>query len=54
MSERAIEQARAGLYPESALHELGADRLQRFFARAEDSLRITKRIRDAASSSSMI
>jgi two-component system CheB/CheR fusion protein len=46
LSERAIERARAALYPESALREIGADRLQRFFTRAGEEQRITKSLRD--------
>ena len=46
LSERAIERARGGLYPESELHEIGADRLERFFTRAGEDLRIAKSIRE--------
>jgi two-component system CheB/CheR fusion protein len=46
LSERAIERARAGFYPESALRELGAGRLGRFFTRAGEDHRIAKGIRD--------
>src|SRR6266496_4133864 len=46
LSDRAIERARAGLYPDSALREVGPDRLQRFFTRAGEEQRISKSIRD--------
>ena len=46
LSERAIERARAGLYPESAVQELGAERLHRFFTPAGEDLRIAKSIRE--------
>jgi chemotaxis methyl-accepting protein methylase len=34
LSDQAIERARTGLYPDSALRDVGEDRLQRFFTRA--------------------
>ncbi len=46
LSERAIERARAGLYPESALRDVGPERLGRFFTRVGDEHRIVKSIRD--------
>lgn len=46
LSERSVERARAGVYPESALEELGAERLQRFFTGAREDLRIAKSIRE--------
>ena len=46
LSQRAVECARAGLYPEAALRDLGEDRLERFFHRAGEERRIAKGIRD--------
>ena len=46
LSQRAIERARAGVYPESAVRELGADRGLRFFTRAGEERRIAKSVRD--------
>ena len=46
LSERAIDVARAGLYPESALRDLGPERVQRFFTRSGEEYRVAKNIRD--------
>jgi two-component system CheB/CheR fusion protein len=46
LTPRAIEQARAGLYAESTLRDLGEARLQRFFHHAGEERRIAKSIRD--------
>jgi two-component system, chemotaxis family, CheB/CheR fusion protein len=46
VSVAAIERARSGIYPEFALGELGADRVERFFTRAGEERRISKSIRD--------
>ncbi len=47
LSEQAIEVARAGLYPEGALRDLGAGRLARFFTREESgAFRIARSIRE--------
>ena len=46
LSQRAIECARTGLYPGTALRDVGEDRLERFFHRAGEERRIAKGIRD--------
>ena len=46
VSERTIEKARAGVYPESALREVGEERRRRYFARGESGYRVTKALRD--------
>lgn len=46
LSEQAIETARAGVYPESALEGVSAARLARFFERFEGRYRLAKRVRD--------
>jgi two-component system CheB/CheR fusion protein len=46
ISETAIEQARAGLYPLTIAEDLSEDRLRRFFTKADGHYRINKGIRD--------
>jgi two-component system CheB/CheR fusion protein len=46
LSERGIEQARAGRYPETITRDVSAERLLRFFVREEGGYRISKTIRD--------
>jgi two-component system CheB/CheR fusion protein len=46
ISAQAIEQARAGLYPESALRELSPERRARYFSQAEGGYRISKAVRE--------
>src|SRR5262249_49545536 len=46
VSEIAIEQARSAIYPPSIADDVSADRLRRFFTRADGSYRINKQIRD--------
>ena len=46
VSDRAIEKARSGLYPESAVREVGADRLTRFFTKVEGGYRINANLRE--------
>src|SRR5262245_5204421 len=46
VSEEAIEQARAGLYPENISADLTPERLRRFFSRTDGSYRITQTIRE--------
>ncbi len=46
LSEAAIEKARAGTYPGSALTHISAQRLARFFVRSERGYQIGKDIRD--------
>jgi two-component system, chemotaxis family, CheB/CheR fusion protein len=46
LDSRAIEQARAGLYPVGIAGDMTPDRLQRFFTKEDGSYRIKKEIRD--------
>lgn len=46
VSERAIEQSRAGDYPDSIAADVSAERLQRFFVKQGKGYRISKPIRD--------
>jgi two-component system CheB/CheR fusion protein len=46
LSERGIETARAGLYPESIARNVSPERLRRFFIREENGYRISKTLRD--------
>ena len=46
VSDAAIEHARAGLYPASIEGDVGADRLRRFFTKADGGYRVAKTIRD--------
>jgi two-component system, chemotaxis family, CheB/CheR fusion protein len=46
VSEVAIERARAGLYPATIAADVGANRLRRFFTKADGHYRVTKPIRD--------
>ncbi len=46
LSERAIEQARAGVYPESIVAAVSKERLRRFFSRVEGGYRISQTIRE--------
>jgi len=46
LSAHAVEVARAGLYAESDLESVSAERLARFFERTEGGYRIGKRVRD--------
>ncbi len=45
-SDRAIERARAGMYPESLASEISPERLRRFFIRADKGYQVSKRVRD--------
>lgn len=45
-SETNIQKARAGIYPESIIGEVSAERLRRFFVRADKSYQVGKRVRD--------
>ena len=45
-SDRAIDFARAAIYPESLAAEISADRLRRFFVKVDRGYQISKRIRD--------
>ncbi len=46
ISDRAVEFARAGVYPASTVAELPEDRLRRFFTKEADSYRVTRAVRD--------
>ena len=46
VSEHAIEQARAGVYPESIAADVSAERLRRFFSKSDTGFRIAKSVRD--------
>ncbi len=45
-SERSIERARAGIYPESSAADVSPDRLRRFFQKVDKGYRVSKRVRD--------
>ena len=47
LSAAAIVRARTGIFPASIENEVSADRLRRFFIRADGRYRISKAIRDA-------
>jgi chemotaxis methyl-accepting protein methylase len=47
VSDHILPTARAGLYPASIAADVGADRLERFFAVEDDSYQIKKSLRDA-------
>jgi two-component system CheB/CheR fusion protein len=46
VSESAVDQARLGIYPESIVADVSADRLRRFFSKTDGSWRVTKQVRD--------
>ena len=46
LSEARIEKARIALYPEAAAHEVGQERLQRFFVAHKGAFRVIKELRD--------
>ena len=46
ISESAIDQARAGIYPLSIADDVSAERLRRFFTKTDGNYRINKSIRD--------
>ncbi|HJQ85562.1 MAG TPA: chemotaxis protein CheB [Candidatus Binatia bacterium] len=46
VSEAAIDHARAGVYPESIVADVSAERLRRFFVKGDGAYRVTKAIRD--------
>ncbi len=45
-SERSIEMARTGIYPDSLIGEISPDRLRRFFVKVPRGFQINKRVRD--------
>jgi two-component system CheB/CheR fusion protein len=47
LSERAIETARAGAYPENITRDVSPERLRRFFVRIERGYQVSKGVRDA-------
>jgi two-component system CheB/CheR fusion protein len=46
LSDKAIEHARAGLYSEAAMREVGEERRNRFFVKSERGWRVGKALRD--------
>ncbi len=46
ISDRAVDFARAGLYPATAVAEMAEERLRRFFTKESDSYRVTRPVRD--------
>ncbi len=46
INERAIEKARAGLYPKNVTEDVSPERLSRFFTEAEGGYRVSKALRD--------
>ncbi len=47
INDPALEKARAGVYPENIKTDVSADRLRRFFVKAERGYRINKSVREA-------
>ena len=45
-SEEAIERARVGIYPDTIITEVSADRLRHFFVKVDQGYQIAKRVRD--------
>ena len=45
-SERSIELARNGIYPESLQHEISEERLKRYFVKIDRGYQVSKRVRD--------
>lgn len=45
-SERSIDMARTGIYPETIAGEIAAERLRRFFVKVDRGYQISKRVRD--------
>jgi two-component system CheB/CheR fusion protein len=46
VSQKMIDRARAGIYPETIAAEVGLERLRRFFVKVEGGFRISKSIRE--------
>ncbi len=46
VSEAALQKARAGVYPANVLHDVSAERLERFFVEDNGQYRIAKEVRD--------
>jgi len=47
INDTALEKARAGVYPENIKTDVSAERLRRFFVKAERGFRINKNVREA-------
>ncbi len=45
-SERSIDRARLGIYPDSLASDISADRLRRFFVKIDSGYQVAKRVRD--------
>ena len=45
-SERSVDMARNGIYPESLQHEVSEERLRRYFIRVDRGYQVSKRVRD--------
>ncbi len=46
INEKALERARAGVYPENIRADVAAERLRRFFVKAEGGYRVNKSVRE--------
>ena len=46
VSEKSIDKARSGLYPENIQGDVSPERLRRFFLKVEGGYRINKNVRD--------
>ena len=46
ISDTAIERARSGIYPDSAVADVSPERLQRFFTRIDGGVRVVQAVRD--------
>ena len=46
VSERIIDKARTGIYPDSALRDIGDERRRRYFTKIDQGYRISKSVRD--------
>jgi len=46
ISDAAIERARAGIYPDSAVSGVAPERLRRFFTRLDGGVRVSQQVRD--------
>jgi two-component system, chemotaxis family, CheB/CheR fusion protein len=46
IDKEALEKATLGIYPETILHDITADRLQRYFVRKEQSYQVIRKLRE--------
>jgi two-component system, chemotaxis family, CheB/CheR fusion protein len=46
LSEKGIQKARTGVYPESIAEEISPERMRRFFVKVEEGYRVNKAVRD--------